>query len=93
MLLEELIRRDFRYIFKPQYTVGACVADLYCHELRLAIIILEQDSACDYSDNRNPWLLGQDVTVLTFTPYQIETDINQVVDKIFHVCLHLSSCA
>lgn len=88
MLLEELRKRNFRYKFRQHHPIGPFVVELYCPELRLIIEIIDQ--TLDSESEKEVWLISHGYTLLHFTQAEVSHEQDRVVDRLFHVCLHLS---
>ena len=90
VLWQELNTKDSRYKFKRSSQINhTFVVDYYCSELKLVVEVV--DSQDGGVADKESWLLSHGYTLLYFTHSQVSHDREKVTDKIFHVCLHLSS--
>lgn len=91
MLWQNLKKRDLRYRFKRNVRLGFCVVDFYCHELRLIVEVDDGGGSGEHFVHQEAMLLDRGYTIVRFTNVQVLEGREKVVDKIFFVCLHLSS--
>ncbi|HRH23379.1 MAG TPA: DUF559 domain-containing protein [Candidatus Magasanikbacteria bacterium] len=89
MLWQELKKRDLRYKFKHQIELGKFMVDFYCPELKLVVEVEKEDHE-DWKQ-KEMWLVTQGYTIIRFSHSEVVNEQEKAVDKIFHVCLHLSS--
>ncbi len=90
VLWSELDTRSLRYRFKRSVQLDhRYVVDYYCDELKLVVEVV--DTSYALGAEKEQWLLPQGYTLLYFSPTQVSANPKVVVDKVFRVCLHLSS--
>ena len=89
MLWQELRKRDLRYKFKHQIELGNFVVDFYCPELKL-VVEGEKEGLKEWKQ-KEMWLVTQGYTIIRFTHSEVVNEQEKAVEKIFRVCLHLSS--
>lgn len=80
-----------RYKFKSQVSLGPYSVDFYCSELKLIVEVVEEVVEGERDGYREDWLLGRGYTIVKFTRIQILEEREKVTDKIFVICLHLTS--
>ena len=70
-----LKQRPFNYKFRRQHPIAECIADFYCHELRLIIEI-------DGDIHAEPEVAVKDICFLRFTNNEVEKHMQIVISKI-----------
>lgn len=76
--------------FRRQHPIFQFILDFFCYEQRLAIEI-DGDSHGDpkqraYDQARTQWLEQQGIRVIRFTNYEVNTNIDGVLDEIARQC-------
>lgn len=76
--------------FKAQHPISSYIVDFYCHKLRLVIEIDGENHSAigqeEYDSGRTYDLEQFGISVLRFSNDSIETNIDQVVDRIKAYC-------
>ncbi len=77
--------------FRAQHPIDIFIADFYCHELKL---VIEVDGGIHKSKENVEYDLGREaelnewgIEVIRFTNEEVETKINEVLDKIETFCI------
>ncbi len=86
MLWLKIRRKQLNVTFHRQYSIGPYIADFYCPKLRLLIevdggIHLRKESK-EYDKSRTYYFHSLNITVIRFWDSEIETSINEVIEKI-----------
>ena len=83
------------YKFRRQQPVFEYIVDFYCHELKLIIEVDGEihslSEIADYDKKRENKLNSNGYNILRFSNFEIETDIESVIDKIkTYITMNLS---
>jgi very-short-patch-repair endonuclease len=79
--------------FRRQQIVGGFFADFYCHA---AALVIENDGSVHMTqkeyDSERSWLIREyGIEVIRFTNEEIENQLEQVIEKIDHLCQECTS--
>jgi very-short-patch-repair endonuclease len=81
--------------FRPQHPIDKCIADFYCHPIKL---VIEVDGGIhkstvqkEYDINRAEELKDWGIKAVRFTNHEIERNINLVKSEIERICIDLFS--
>ena len=79
-------RKIFNFKFRRQHSIAYYILDFYCPEKKLCIELdgnqHNQKDNLDYDKNRTEFLNAVGIEVLRFNNYQINTNIDEVVNMI-----------
>ena len=79
-------RKIFNFKFRRQHSIAYYILDFYCPEKKLCIELdgnqYNQKDNLDYDKNRTEFLNAVGIEVLRFNNYQINTNIDEVVNMI-----------
>jgi len=84
LLWANLRRKKLNFKFTRQYSVGPYILDFYCVEKRIGVELdgfhhLENK---DYDQERDEYLLLNDIKILRFWNREISANIDKVLEKI-----------
>ena len=84
LLWERLREKKLRYKFTRQYSVGPYILDFYCSEKRIGIELdgFQHLDNKNYDQERDNYLLLNDIKVLRFWNGDINANIDRVLEKI-----------
>lgn len=90
LLWEKLRQKKLGLKFFRQYSVGPCVLDFYCPEIRFAIELdgahHQQGEQVLYDEERTKYLKERDIEVLRIKNQDIMKDINSVTNIVEVLC-------
>lgn len=76
--------RDSGIVFRRQHPLGPFVADFYCASARLVVEVdgPTHNRTGEFDAARNAWMQDRGITVLRFTVYEIDQQLEGVVKTI-----------
>jgi len=88
LLWSRLRKEQLGFKFRRQHSIGGYIVDFYCPEKKLVVEIdgsqhFEKENR-EYDKVRSKYFRGLNIKVLRFTNAEINTNINEVAQKIFN---------